>query len=572
MTSWLKSPVHSDPDIQLRAHIIHWISLVGIVTLIPLTAVLPILEVNWAQSMQLYVVAIVGVAICFVLVHIDRINAAAVLMSLLAWLVTMWASFATEGPASPQLSMGVLAIMLAGILLNGWGALVMAIAIAVSLLGIELLRDAGLLPQPFLEGTRVTVWAALSSVLILSAVLLNLYVNAMRAARESAAASASKLSVEMDKRLATEASLQRAERLEALGRLSGGIAHDFNNLLTVMHGESEMLELSATRGRHFSDKERDHLSEIRRATERATALTSQLLAFSRQQPRSPVPVEVDATVSHLESLLDRLIRANVNLTVDMNAGETFVSIDPSQLDQVLMNLALNASDAMPDGGDLHITTSVHENEQGSRICIQVSDTGDGIDPEHLEHIFDPFFTTKTVGQGTGLGLASTHGIVTAAQGDIEVESNRKQGTTVRVYLPIVKSEASQRTSKTTLEPTGELNVLLCEDDAEVRKIIEQMLELLGHEVIAVPDAEEALARITPSIDLIISDVILPGMNGVQLADKVRHLRSDLKILLISGYTADVLENSGIPDNIPLLQKPFTREGLSAQLSALTAAA
>ena len=382
--TWLTSPGHADPELQLRAHIIHWISLVGFITLTPLTALLPVLEENFQFALPIYIVALLGVATSFVTLHLGSIRAAALIMTVLAWFITLWVSFAAGGMSSPQLSMGVLAIMLAGILLSGWGALTMAIAIGISLLALEFLRQAGLMPQPFVEGTPFTVWAALFSVLIISAVLLNLYVNAMRSAREEATKAAERLAAEMERRLATEASLQRAEKLEALGRLSGGIAHDFNNILTVLEGESELLELSADDER-FNNDELANISAIRGATEKASALTSQLLAFSRQQPRAPEQVEVDTALARLQTILHRLIRADVNLEVSAGAAGAQISIDPSQLDQILMNLTLNASEAMPDGGDLTVTTQT--NSTTKRVELLVGDTGLGIPNENLPKIF-----------------------------------------------------------------------------------------------------------------------------------------------------------------------------------------
>ncbi len=548
----------------------------GIATLLPMTALLPWLDPSFKAALPLYLVAISGILASFIFLHRGYVNLAAGVMCALGWLVTMWTSFAVDGLASPQLSMGVLAIMLAGILLSGWGALVMAVTIALSLVGIEVLRDASLLPAPYLEGSRVTVWAALSSVLILSAVLLQLYVNAMRTAREEAANTAQQLATEMERRLLTEASLRRAEKLEALGRLSGGIAHDFNNILTVLQGESDLLNLSAEQGRQFSKTEQDNLQEIRRSTEKAAALTSQLLAFSRQQPGSPEHVDIDLALSKMQSMLKRLIRANVELCVSADSGNATVRIDPSQLDQVIMNLALNASDAMPNGGRLSISTCRATLNSRRFVCIEVTDTGEGISPDEIELIFDPFFTTKGFGQGTGLGLASTHGIVSAAEGEIDVSSAIGSGTTVKIYLPIY--DAAIKTTQNRVhvdEPGTPLRILLCEDDPEVRSVTQRILASAGHSVTALESAEatlEWMQQNTEHIDLLVTDVILPGENGVQLARHVSSTHPHVRVLLISGYTADVLQDTGLPSDMELLHKPFTNEGLLQRVGAITSIA
>ncbi|MEM7100109.1 MAG: ATP-binding protein [Pseudomonadota bacterium] len=556
----------------------------GILTVVPFTTVLPLLEPDTYQdSLALFVSALVGIVLSQILLHRGWVDFAAATMCALAWFVTLWASFATGGLASPQLSMGVLAIMLAGILLSGWGAFAMALGIAVSLIGLEFLRGVGWLPQPYIAANPITVWISLSTVLIVSAVLLNLYLNAMRVAREDAARTATLLAEEMERRLATEAAMQRSQKLEALGRLSGGIAHDFNNILTVLQGESELLQMSAASGKVLDGKQMEQLEQIIRGTERAAALTRQLLAFSRQQPGVPEHLSVDKALRRIHSMLERLIRADVSLEINANAAEAPVNMDVSQLDQIVMNLALNASDAMPDGGRLRIETRVTsldnsdvaytpEAQLGEYVCIEVSDTGEGIPPDHLELIFDPFFTTKGIGQGTGLGLASTHGIVTASGGFIDVRSEVGIGTSVRVFLPKVEPVPEVTVAAANAQQkTTRRKVLLCEDDSEVRSITSNFLEIAGHRVTAVESAEAALECLSVSntdFDLLLTDVILPGSNGVTLAREARHRHPQLDVLLMSGYTADVLENSGVPDDIELLQKPFRRELLIERINAL----
>ena len=586
-TAWLRLPQHDDPEINLRAQVMHWLTVVALFTVVPLAALLPIIETTYRYSLPLYLVAIVGMGVVYVLVHTGRVHGAAVLVTILAFGVTIWASFASGGIASPQLSMAVLTIMLAGFLLSGRTAIYMAALLSFSLISLEAARDAGLLPQPFIAGTAFTIWAALTSVLALSALLLQLFVTAMRSARDEAADSAARLAREMEKRVAMEASLQQAQKLEALGRLSGGIAHDFNNILMVLMGECEMLEEAARRGQPLTEEELDHLVQIRQSTERASALTRQLLAFSSQRGGVPEEVQPDTAVARLRTMLARLIREDVKLTVDQGAAGDYVSIDPTQLDQVLMNLALNGSEAMPNGGELSISTSrarlgaAAAAEQdpnavaGDYVCIEVSDTGEGIPREHLGLIFDPFFTTKGMGRGTGLGLASAHGIVSAASGHIHVESSAGKGTTFRVYLPLsASSPASAATGDDEREKPASRRILLCEDDEGVRQVTARSLSVAGHDVTAVGSAEAALQCLEGDgarVDLLITDVILPDMNGVQMARQAMELRPELPVLLISGYTARVLDETGLPSDMELLQKPFRRDALLERVRILTSA-
>ncbi len=584
MPRWLHAPEFDDPEQQLRATLIHRLSLTVIVTVTPLAALLPLVETTFRYSLPLYLASLAGVALIFAVLHSGHVHAAGVLFAVLGWAVTLWASFASGGVGSPQLSMAVLVIMLTGIMWSGPAAIGMAVAISASLAGIEFLRDAALLPQPFIEATRFTVWAALTSVLALSAVLLQMFVRTMRASRDDAADKSRRLEEEMERRAETEASLHRAQKLEALGRLTGGIAHDFNNILTVLVGESEMLEESAAQGRPLSSEELGQIAEIRSSAQRAAGLTRQLLAFSRHQVGVPEKIAPDESIERLAPMLQRLIREDVALRVSPGSTGAQVRIDPGQLDQVLMNLVLNSSDAMPRGGELAIETRTVEVDDaaalldpnahpGEHVLISVSDSGVGIAPEDLDQIFDPFFTTKGVGRGTGLGLASAHGIVTRAGGHIRVESASEGGTTFRIYLPRAVAEpapgADLSPAKVREGVAG--TILLCEDDAAVRRITERTLANAGHTVYGVDSAEAALdwleTESTP-IDLLVSDVILPGQNGVELARAAAAARPGVRVLLISGYTASVLAESGVPDEVELLEKPFKPDALLARVGAL----
>ncbi len=570
---WLRPPSSDDPDQDLRAAIIHWLLLTAIVAMTPLTALIPIVETDYQYSLPIYVVALVGALVVFGVLHLGFIQTAGALFALLAWLTTMWAAFASAGVGSPQLSMAVLSIIITGFIWSGRAAIGMAVATSISLLGIELARDFGFAPDPFISASRFTVWAALSSVLALSAVFLQIFMRTVGAAREETALKSRRLEEEMRRREKAEVSLHRSQKLEALGRLAGGIAHDFNNILTVLLAESEQLEDHARSGRPLSRGELEQIAEIRASSERASALTSQLLAFSRQRPGAPGLVQLEATVQRMAPMLVRLVREDVRLDWDLGAAAASVRIDEGQLEQVLMNLVLNARDALPRGGRIGISTRrveldegwVDENPDahaGPHVVLEVSDDGVGIDPEDLESIFDPFFTTKGPGSGTGLGLASAHGSVVQAGGHITVESEPDRGTRFRVYLPEVQGAPRAREASTagTAATTGSGTVLLCEDDAAVRRVTLRTLVAAGFEVVEADCAESAIEWLRShdtDVDLLVSDIVMPGMNGRELAAIVAGERPEIRILLVSGYAADAIDEDDALPGVAFLEKPFT---------------
>jgi signal transduction histidine kinase/CheY-like chemotaxis protein len=458
----------------------------------------------------------------------------------------------------------------------------MAIATSVSLLGLEFMRDLGLAPAPFLTASRFTVWAALSSVLALSAVFLQIFVGTVNAARREAAEKSARLEEEMRRRVQAEASLHQAQKLEALGRLTGGIAHDFNNILTVLLADSDGLARHAATGRPLTDVELEQIGEIRSSTERASALTRQLLAFSSQQTGVPEVVDPDEAIVRFEPMLRRLVREDIDLHIEPGAGGATTCIDPAQFEQVLMNLVLNAVDAMPAGGELTIRTEggggLAEERTGDRprigVVLVVSDTGKGIDARDVDRVFDPFFTTKGPGRGTGLGLSSVHGIVTGAGGRIGVESQPGRGTTFRVHLPEASAAAAATGSRERTERPAEPargTILLCEDEAPVRRVTRRALAAAGFRVHEADCAETALAWLRTNdepVDLLISDLIMPGLNGHELATRVVTERPGVRVLLVSGYTSNVLVASDVGPEFELLEKPFTPEGLLRRVEAL----
>jgi len=349
--------------------------------------------------------------------------------------------------------------------------------------------------------------------------------------------------------------LRQAQKMEAIGRLAGGIAHDFNNLLTVINGYGE-IALSST---NDASAIRRPLEEIRRAGQRATQLTNQLLTFGRQRVIKPTAVDLNTTILNLTAMLPRLIGEHIRLSTSLQPAVGHVISDSGQLEQVVMNLAINARDAMPGGGTLEISTAL--SRDGAHVTLMVRDTGFGMDADTVSKIFEPFFTTKEQGQGTGLGLATVYGIVTQCGGTIDVCSTPNVGTTFAVTFPRAEASMSD-VVPTAMEATsvaGSETVLLVEDELMVRIFARDVLAAKGYQVLEASSGEEALhayAGNRHTIDLLLTDIVMPGMNGRELAEQMVAMRPSLKVLFMSGYTEDASLRAAMWRSTSLLQKPF----------------
>ena len=378
--------------------------------------------------------------------------------------------------------------------------------------------------------------------------------------------------------LKLEAQFRQAVKMEAVGRLAGGIAHDFNNLLTAILGYSEI----AIENPDLPPQARQDIEEVRRAAESAARLTSQLLAFSRRQILQPKILDLSQDISRMGSMLHRLIGEDIQLATSLMPDVGLVRADPGQVDQIIMNLVVNARDAMPDGGHLTIETANvelddafvadhHGASTGPHVMIAVSDTGGGMSEDVQQRVFEPFFTTKSQGKGTGLGLATVYGIVKQSEGSIWVYSEVGRGTTFKVYLPRVIAEHPLEVSadRAVEQRSGSETILMVEDQESVRTVTKTVLERCGYAVLEAENGPQALklsGEHSGSIDLLLTDVVMPHMSGRELAQTLAEKCPHLRVLYTSGYTDDaVLRHGVLAPGVAFLQKPFTASGLALKV-------
>jgi two-component system cell cycle sensor histidine kinase/response regulator CckA len=375
----------------------------------------------------------------------------------------------------------------------------------------------------------------------------------------------------------SELLLQQSQKMEAVGRLAGGVAHDFNNLLAVIIGYSDLLLQSLA----SSEPDRRKVEQIKQAAASGAALTRQLLMFSRQQVVQPVILDINQTVGNIDKMLRRLIKENIEFSVALDSNLDRVKADSGQIEQIVLNLVVNARDAMPNGGKLRIRTRNVRLDKDSVqpgadvpprpfVLLEVTDTGTGMDQQTQARIFEPFFTTKAAGEGTGLGLATVYGIVKQGNGHIEVQSTLGQGSSFKIYLPAAEqAKEDQELGTDATEPafSGE-TVLVVEDAEAVRDLVCNALSASGCTVLSARDGVEALGIVKEregAIDLLLTDVIMPGMNGSTLAKQVRLLRPQTKILYMTGYSGEFIRSEMLTAGVSLIQKPFTPADLRRKI-------
>ena len=378
-----------------------------------------------------------------------------------------------------------------------------------------------------------------------------------------------------------EAQLLQSQKLEAVGQLAAGVAHDFNNLLNVITGYSELL----LRSLPAKGTDRERTEQVRRAAERGAGLTRQLLAFSRRQVLEPRVLDLNAALADVQSMLTRLIGEDIRIVTSFDPALGRVFADPGQMEQVLVNLVVNARDAMPEGGALVLETSNVDLDEsyarthpgstpGRHVRLAVSDTGHGMDAATASRVFEPFFTTKPRGKGTGLGLATVHGIVQQSGGHVDVYSELGHGTTFKIYLPRVEAEEARPADEgARVEPhRGTETIVLVEDEDGLRALIREVLEDAGYRVAEAADPEHGLAAVRAQpggIDLLMTDVILPQMRGNELADRVREISPRARVVFMSGYTDEAIgQHAVLTPGAHFLQKPFTLDALLAKVRAV----
>jgi signal transduction histidine kinase/CheY-like chemotaxis protein len=365
-----------------------------------------------------------------------------------------------------------------------------------------------------------------------------------------------------------EEQLRQAQKMEAIGQLAGGIAHDFNNILTAIYGYCNFLQMKVGKGEPY----RTEIDQIFSAAEKAANLTRSLLAFSRKQVMTPKTVNLNDIVMNVGKLLNRIIGEDIRMKTEFMTNPLWTFADTGQIEQVLMNLAANARDAMPDGGVLTIETQqaaidelfVHTHGfgvPGKYALISVSDTGGGMDAETQKRIFEPFYTTKEMGKGTGLGLAIVYGVVKQHDGFITLSSEPDKGSVFRIYLPLTDAETSNDGEEEIEAPAmGSETVLVAEDDASIREIVESTLRKFGYNVIIAQDGKEAVDKFkenSEKVDIIVIDMIMPKKSGKEALEEIRKIRPGVKILFISGYSPDLLHNRGFIDSgEEVMIKPF----------------
>jgi signal transduction histidine kinase len=394
------------------------------------------------------------------------------------------------------------------------------------------------------------------------------------------------LQVEMEQRARAEEALRQSQKMEALGHLTGGVAHDFNNLLTVIIGGLDTIGRFMPTG--LPAKEANRLQRAQdmalQSAQRAATLTKRLLAFSRRQPLEPKVLDVNKLVQGMADMVQRTIGETVRLETVLAGGLWRTLADPGQLENALLNLAVNARDAMPEGGRVTMeTANAHLDDAyvahlpepvppGQYVLVAVTDTGLGMGPEVLEHVFEPFFTTKEVGRGTGLGLSQVYGFVRQSGGYVRIYSEPGQGTTVKLYLPrALAEEAAEPTPSGEAQPSlhGDERILVLEDHHDLRAYSVSILRELGYEVLEAADGAEALALLNadPGVDLLFTDVVLPGgLNGRQVADEAVRRRPGLKVLFTTGYTRNAIVHNGTLDpGVHLISKPFAFADLAAKV-------
>lgn len=487
-------------------------------------------------------------------------------------LATLHLILAEDGVA-PTLGAYYILVSASGLLLGARAAVICGIVSAGILFGFAAWDGINLLPTPGADQSEWDVARANTVALVVISALFIFSTRQIREAFAQADRSFDELEAANEALRESQDQVLRAQKLEAVGTLSGAVAHDFNNYLTVIDGYAGMLEDGS-----LSDEERlEYTAEIRHAAERSARLTRELLALGRRQVFEPAPIDLDTVVTEMRKMIESILGAQTHLELACNTGGRCVQADRAQLEQAILNMALNARDAMPEGGTLNITTAAVELGQddltrlpalrpGPHVALTISDSGTGMPADVLERVFEPFFTTKGLARGSGLGLSSVQAIVHRSGGDLHIQSAPGKGTTVRCLFPEVAAEAQAPTpTESIVTSLDGLCVLLVDDDDSVRHLMCRLLERSGCKVAAYSDPEDVIqkgASAIAGVDLLITDVVMPHVGGAALAERLRGYRPDLPVLFISGYLeGSMVEQGKLETGVELLSKPFTEQAL-----------
>jgi len=564
------SPVFGDADKTRTAKTLNTILMTGMLLLIFLGGIaVPFLFAEKLYNTAFILVLFLMLAVTRWLMQCGQVQFASTLFVSTTWTISTIFLFLAGDMASIAFVFYVSATVVAGLLLGTRVALLHAGACSLTGLATVVLEASGyalprLFPVPAIAG-----WVGLTASLLLVVTALTL---ALRGLNDALALARQRLEeferAEQEKKHLQER-LTQAQKMEAVGRLTGGVAHDFSNLLTAIQGYSKFAldELAP------DDPVRADVREVQRAAGRAETLTNQLLSFSRKQVLQPRVLKLDDLLNDMENLLRRLIGEDIDLSTVLAPDLGYVRADPGQIEQVIMNLFVNARDAMPQGGKLTFEAANVELDEtyarthlginpGQYVMLAVSDNGAGMSDEVMAHLFEPFFTTKEQGCGTGLGLSTVYGIVKRANGHIEAESQPGEGSTFRIYLPRSDAEAvaSAPLPRSGTLARGTETVLLVEDEDMVREVAHRALERQGYTVLTARLPEQALnlmQHYVGPVSLLITDVVMPGMNGPELTKRLLEFRPGLRVMYVSGYTDDELSHHGVLEpGVVLLLKPF----------------
>jgi signal transduction histidine kinase len=566
-----------------RIRTLEGVLLVGAIVLAAMLVLMPLAGASFGASLVVY-----GSGLVLHVAHLlwvrhapSRKVAISHCLTYFAYVTTL---LATEvgGMRAPAALVYPPLIVMAGLVWSGRAALGMALLVAGAGALLAALETAQRLPHGMPEATPWRMWLLLTACVTVTAALMRFALSAIARAHAHRIAEERRFATQREK---LEQQLRESHKLEALGRLAGGVAHDFNNLLTVILGSVEVLQYKT---------QAEEARDIKQAALRAASLTRQLLAFGRRQVMQAESVDLNRALENGKPLLARLLNEEIQLEVETAPNPCYAIIDRAQLDQVLINLVVNARDAMPSGGTIRIACGPgapplraahahdgngdgrgngHERHDTTRVWLSVQDSGVGIPQDAIDRIFEPFFTTKSAGLGTGLGLATVHGIVTQSGGSISVQSELGRGTTFFVMLPAGGAEATANVTPVPARmpaPT-QARVVVVEDEPALRAVVKAMLEAGGYSVSAPPSAAEALAQLDSRCDLLVTDVVMYGMSGPELARRAREARPELRVLFMSGHADELVEARGVlRTDVQFVAKPFTSEALLRRVAEVLA--